>query len=76
MNCTKNNEVWKAIKGYEEFYEVSNLGRVRSLDRLTNNPMGTFIRKGKILKPNINRGGYKFVLLTDGNKIRKKYKSS
>ncbi|MCE3022553.1 NUMOD4 domain-containing protein [Staphylococcus pasteuri] len=74
MNCTKNNEVWKAIKGYEEFYEVSNLGRVRSLDRLTNNPMGTFVRKGKILKPNVNRGGYKFVLLTDENKNRKNIK--
>ena len=26
-------EQWKAIKGYEGIYEVSNLGRVRSLDR-------------------------------------------
>lgn len=27
------SEVWKPIKGYENEYEVSNLGRVRSLDR-------------------------------------------
>lgn len=27
-------EEWKDIKGYEEYYQVSNLGRVRSLDRL------------------------------------------
>ncbi|MRN08005.1 endonuclease [Staphylococcus capitis] len=74
MNYNNEKEIWKAIKGYEEFYEVSNLGRVRSLDRLTNNPMGTFIRKGKILKPNINRGGYKFVLLTDENKKQKNKK--
>ena len=26
-------EVWKAVVGYEGFYEVSNQGRVRSLDR-------------------------------------------
>ena len=26
-------EIWKPIKGYEGLYEVSNLGRVRSLDR-------------------------------------------
>ena len=28
-----NNEIWKNIKGYEELYQVSNLGNVRSLDR-------------------------------------------
>ena len=26
-------EIWKPIKGYEGIYEVSSLGRVRSLDR-------------------------------------------
>jgi len=29
------NEVWKDIMGYEGYYQVSNLGRVRSLPRLT-----------------------------------------
>ena len=28
-----NKEIWKDIKGYEGFYQVSNLGRVRSLPR-------------------------------------------
>lgn len=27
-------EIWKAIKGYEGLYEVSNLGRVRSVERI------------------------------------------
>ena len=27
-------EIWKDIEGYEGLYQVSNLGRVRSLDRL------------------------------------------
>lgn len=27
------NEVWKDIEGFEGFYQVSNLGRIRSLDR-------------------------------------------
>lgn len=27
-------ELWKPIEGYEGLYEVSNLGRVRSLDRV------------------------------------------
>lgn len=26
-------EIWRSIYGYENLYEVSNLGRVRSLDR-------------------------------------------
>jgi len=26
-------EVWKDIKGYEGLYQVSNLGRVKSLER-------------------------------------------
>lgn len=29
-----NNEIWKPVKGYENRYEVSNLGRVRSLNYL------------------------------------------
>ena len=27
-----DNEIWKDIKGYEGLYQVSNLGRVRSID--------------------------------------------
>lgn len=26
-------EIWKCVKGYEGFYQVSNLGKLRSLDR-------------------------------------------
>ena len=29
---TKANETWKGIKGMEDKYEVSNLGRVRNLN--------------------------------------------
>ena len=28
------NEIWKSIPGFENKYEVSNIGRVRSLPRL------------------------------------------
>ena len=30
------NEVWKDVVGYEGLYQVSNLGRVKSLQRLDN----------------------------------------
>lgn len=32
-----NKEVWRDIKGYEGIYQVSNLGRVKSLQREVNN---------------------------------------
>lgn len=38
-------EIWKAIKKYEGLYEVSNLGRIRSLPR-----KGTY-KDIHILKP-------------------------
>ena len=37
------NEVWKSIPGFENKYEVSNIGRVRSLPRLA--PVKNFKRK-------------------------------
>ena len=32
----EEHEIWKPIKKYEGWYEISNLGRVRSLDRFVN----------------------------------------
>ena len=65
-------EIWKPVTGFEEFYEVSNYGRVRSKDRERKLPFGrTGIQKGKILKQSLNSKGYLRVPLTDGN--NKKY---
>lgn len=44
-NVNPIQEEWKAIKNYEGIYEVSNYGRVRSIDRYT-----TFIRRGKVTR--------------------------
>ena len=43
-------EIWKEIKGYES-YEVSNLGRVKSLARIVTTAKGSRVLKEKILKP-------------------------
>lgn len=53
-------EVWKDIKGYEGVYQVSNQGRVRSLDRL--NSAGKRM-KGSIRRQSKNRNGYLYVNL-------------
>ena len=51
-----NMEHWKAIAGYEGLYEVSDMGRVKSLNY---NHTGT----EKILKPGKNNCGYLHVVL-------------
>ena len=40
-------EIWKDIKGFEGYFQVSNLGRVKRLLYITN---GRIIKE-KILKP-------------------------
>lgn len=71
------SEVWKPIKGYEGFYEVSDHGRVRSLDRkkAQMSSHGTMMEKrypGMILSPNDNGNGYKMVCLRDSACGKKK----
>lgn len=48
-------EIWKSVVGYEGFYEVSNMGRVRSLDR--KNSRGSRV-KGRYLKYKKTSRGY------------------
>lgn len=62
-----NTEVWKNVQGYEGFYQVSNLGRVRSLDRTIIDSIGrNRLYKGKLLKPIIDSHGYFEVRLCKG----------
>jgi len=56
-------EVWKDITGYEGYYMVSNMGRVKSLDREIPHPrLGHQFVAGRILKQSIRK---------DFNKITK-----
>lgn len=57
------SEVWKSIKGWETLYEVSDKGRVRSLDRTYKRGNSLVCHRGKILKEQENNKGYKFVYL-------------
>jgi len=48
----KNGIFWKAVKNFEGFYEVSNMGTIRSLDRVVNDlRWGSSFVKGQILNP-------------------------
>lgn len=67
------DEIWKDIRGYEGLYQVSNTGRVRSLDRKVHHPNGgERFSKGQIIKPGITPKGYLFVQLSIGGKINAK----
>lgn len=67
-------ERWKAIKGYEGLYEVSDLGRVRSMDMILPCKNNSFhSRKGKMLSPQNNGKGYVFVNLRKSGKGEKHY---
>ena len=55
----EEEEIWKDIEGYEGLYQVSNMGRVRSLDRyVKHNCGGLKLCKGKIMKLNATWDGY------------------
>jgi hypothetical protein len=58
-------EVWKPVVGYEGMYEVSNLGRVKSIPR-----KGT-IKKERFLIPNDNGCGYLKLSLSNYSKTTK-----
>ena len=50
-------EIWLPIEGYENLYEVSNLGRVRRLESVVTGKNGVKQKvPGKILKPGAVRG--------------------
>ena len=56
-------EEWRKIEGYEDLYEVSNHGRVKSLGN-------DKTRKEKILKGGINIHGYHYITLSKNKKLK------
>ncbi|UJL29943.1 HNH endonuclease [Mycolicibacterium vanbaalenii] len=77
VNATPESEQWRPIPGFEGYLEVSDQGRVRSLDRMTyvsksrgGNPYWRR-HKGRILDQMTHpRGGYKYITLSGGGKVR------
>ncbi|WP_458317136.1 NUMOD4 domain-containing protein [Mycolicibacterium brisbanense] len=66
-------EVWVPVRGYEGLYEVSDLGRVRSLDRDVPSkvPGKTMRLRGRLLKqrgPSKRRHHYAVALHSDGHR--------
>lgn len=57
VDATHEHEEWRPVFGFEGVYEVSDLGRVRSVDRVVTFPDGRRRRApGRVLKPWIANG--------------------
>lgn len=67
-------EEWRPVVGFEESYEVSNLGKVRSIDRdvnyINNGTPAVLHIKGKLLKLGKDADGYERVAMKCGNKTK------
>lgn len=67
-------EEWREVPGYEGFYEVSNTGRVRSLDRITHQIRNGKVlprkRKGKMLSLVVYSTGYENVRLCGADRVQ------
>ena len=66
-------ELWKNIKNYEGYYQISNLGRVKSLKKWCGNKhIKKYIDKEQIIKPSRDNLGYLKVMLHKERKIENK----
>ena len=65
--------IWKEVKGYKGFYEVSSLGEVRGLAREMKHPTKAGYVKIKpcVLKPHTDKGGYLNVNLWKAGKSKR-----
>lgn len=62
-------EIWKNIIGFEDSYQISNIGNVKSKNRRVNSKYGkTRFVKGQILKNIIDKDGYHKVNLKRNQK--------
>lgn len=65
-------EIWKDIKDYEGLYQVSNLGRVKSLNHIRKNGKNSkYMQKGKVLHKWISCCGYYQVVLSKNGKVKR-----
>jgi len=64
-------EIWKDIPGYEGIYQCSNLGKIKSLQRLSKNNHGNILLKEKILSQHLTGGNYLTVGLYKNKKVKR-----
>ena len=65
-------EVWKDIPGYEGWYQVSDLGRVKRINKIhCNHGKTNVVNREHILTPSKDKKGYSVVIISNGGRNRK-----
>lgn len=69
------SEIWKPIKDYEDRYEVSNTGKVRSLDCIAqrSGPTGFLQCHGQLRVPHLTPAGYLRLQLQKNGQVQNKF---
>lgn len=65
-------EVWKDVSRFEGFYQVSNLGRIKSVDRIItdrNRPNRCIFHEGRIIRQSVDKVGYYSLHLSVKSKV-------
>lgn len=71
VNNSTSSETWKPVVGYEGLYEISSMGRVKSLKRTIIAKNGTRMEvEEKLLAQSTITGGYLSVCLSDHGECR------
>lgn len=64
-------EIWKDVTGFENQYQISNIGKVRSKPRILTRSNGSKQTvKGRILKTFVGSTGYEFAVFQVGKKTK------
>ena len=66
----ENEEEWRDIPELKGFYQASNLGRIRTVDRFINSGNFSHRRFSKIINPKLNGFGYLRVCIFTNGKRR------
>lgn len=59
-------ERWLPVPGYDGLYEVSDAGRIRSLDRMVCAGAATYFRRGRVMKLQPQKSGHLHVTFCRG----------
>jgi carboxypeptidase C (cathepsin A) len=72
MNYKYWNEIWKDVKGYEGLYQISNFGKVKSLDRIIKKKRNGVeyeqLECGRVMQTTLSKKGYVKVCLSKEGK--------
>ena len=71
MSECEQGEEWRPAPGHEGKYEVSNLGRVRSIDHYVSREYANALHHGKMLKQYTDKLGYKHVSMWNEEKMKR-----